>query len=156
MIYDIVVIGGGISGMTALLAPLENNINNILIIERESSLGGVLNQCISNRYGKKIIGTDVTGPELVAIVESLIKKHNIEIKLNTEVLNITDNKEIRYVNPEEGVQVIKAKSIILATGCREKFTGSIPIALNRFAGVYTIGNTQKIVNQLFGRVLNNL
>ena len=146
MIYDIVVIGGGISGMTALLATLENNINNILIIERESSLGGVLNQCISNRYGKKIIGTDVTGPELVAIVESLIKKHNIEIKLNTEVLNITDNKEIRYVNPEEGVQVIKAKSIILATGCREKFTGSIPIALNRFAGVYTIGNTQKIVN----------
>ena len=62
MIYDIVVIGGGISGMTALLAPLENNINNILIIERESSLGGILNQCISNRYGKKIIGTDVTGP----------------------------------------------------------------------------------------------
>ena len=146
MIYDIVVIGGGISGMTALLAPLENNINNILIIERESSLGGILNQCISNRYGKKIIGTDVTGPELVAIVESLIKKRNIEIKLNTEVLNITDNKEIRYVNPEEGVQVIKAKSIILATGCREKFTGSIQIALNRFAGVYTIGNTQKIVN----------
>lgn len=146
MIYDIVVIGGGISGMTSLLAPLENNIKNILIIERESSLGGILNQCISNRYGKKIIGTDVTGPELVAIVESILKKHNIKTKLNTEVLNISDNKEIKYVNSEEGVQTIKAKSIILATGCREKFTGSISIALNRFTGIYTIGNTQKIVN----------
>lgn len=146
MIYDIVVIGGGISGMTSLLAPLENNIKNILIIERENSLGGILNQCISNRYGKKIIGTDVTGPELVAIVESILKKHNVKTKLNTEVLNISDNKEIKYVNSDEGVQTIKAKSIILANGCREKFIGSISIPLNRFTGVYTIGNTQKIVN----------
>lgn len=142
--YDIVIIGGGMAGMTAAIAPLENNINKILIIEREHSLGGILNQCISNIYGKKLLGTELTGPEYIAFIETQIKQ--VEKKLGTEVLEISDDKVVTYVNSEEGVNKVKGKSIILATGCREKLTGSIDIPLNKYTGIYTIGNAQKTIN----------
>lgn len=143
--YDLVVIGGGISGMTSALVALENNIDNILIIEREVSLGGILNQCISNRYGKRILGENLTGPEYIFKVEEKIRKYKVDIKLKTEVLSVNDDKEITYVNTNEGVQTITAKSIIVATGCREKLTGSITVPLNRYTGIYTIGTAQKVM-----------
>lgn len=145
--YDIVVIGGGISGMTSVLIPIINEEYSILIIEREGSLGGILNQCISNRYGKRLIGANLTGPEYVYLVETLIKKPVLEVKLNTEVLSVSDNKEIKYVNSSEGVNTIKAKAIVLATGCREKHIGSVAIPLNKYTSVYTVGSTQKIVKK---------
>ncbi len=142
--YDIVIIGGGMAGMTASIVPLQNNINKILIIEREQNLGGILNQCISNIYGKKLLGAELTGPEYISFMETQIKQ--VEKKLGTEVLEISDDKVITYVNPKEGVNKIKGKTIILATGCREKLTGSIDIPLNKFSGIYTIGNAQKTIN----------
>lgn len=143
--YDLVIIGGGISGMTSALVALENNIDNVLIIEREVSLGGILNQCISNRYGRRLLGKELTGPEYIYSIEEKIRNYNIEVKLKTEVLSVKDNKEISYVNSDEGVKTIKAKAIIVATGCREKLTGNISIPLNRYTGIYTVGNAQKII-----------
>lgn len=143
--YDIVVIGGGIAGMTSALMALREGISNILIIERESTLGGILNQCISNKYGKKVLGADFTGPEYVSIIEGEINNSNIEVKLNTEVLSIDDSREVTYVNPTEGVIRVKSKAIIVATGCREKLTGSVGVPLNRFTGIYTVGHAQKVI-----------
>ena len=77
--YDIVIIGGGMAGMTASIVPLQNNINKILIIEREQNLGGILNQCISNIYGKKLLGAELTGPEYISFMETQIKQ--VEKKL---------------------------------------------------------------------------
>lgn len=144
--YDLIIVGGGISGMTAALSSLKKGINNILLIERESTLGGLLNQFIHNGYGKKVSKNLLTGPEYVYYVEKRIKKYNIDIKLDTEVLNVSANKEVTYVNQREGIQTVQAKAIILSTGCREKFTGSITIPVDKYLGIYTVGSAQRLIN----------
>ena len=144
--YDLIIVGGGISGMTAALSSLKKGIDNILLIERESTLGGLLNQFIHNGYGKKVSKNLLTGPEYVYHVEKRIKKYNIDIKLDTEVLNVSDEKEVTYVNQREGIQTVQGKAIILSTGCREKFTGSITIPVDKYLGIYTIGSAQRLIN----------
>lgn len=145
-LYDLVIIGGGISGMTSALAALKNGVKKVLLLEREESLGGILNQCIHNDFGRKFFGSPVTGPEYVNLIENEIYKNNIEVRLNSEVLDISMDKVITYVNPDEGVVDIKSRAIMLATGCREKYTGSVAIPTNKFTGIYTVGNAHRIVN----------
>ena len=144
--YDIVVIGGGIAGMTSILYPLKHGVDNILIIEREEVLGGILNQFISNRFGKKLMGVEVTGPEYIAFIENMINKDIVDIKCSTEVLSINDNKEITYVNSKEGMKTVKGKAIVLATGCREKLVGNDIMPLNKITGIYTVASVQRTVN----------
>ena len=144
--YDLIVIGGGISGMTSALAATENGISKILIIEREETLGGILNQCIGSGYGKKVLNIDLTGPEYTSFIGDRLMEKPVDIKLKTEVLNISKDRVVSYLNSKEGVNSVKGKAIMLATGCKEKYTGSISIPVNRFAGVYTIGSVQKIIN----------
>lgn len=88
--YDLVVVGGGISGMTATLAALENGIKNVLLIEREETLGGILNQCIHNGFGKSYLEEDVTGPEFVELIRIKLSKYDFHIKKKTTVLKIED------------------------------------------------------------------
>lgn len=145
--YDLIVIGGGIAGMTATLAALDNGIKNILILEREELIGGVLNQCIHNGFGEKLLKVTLTGPEYVSFIEDRIKEHEIDIKLNATVLNISKDKIITYVSPRDGVTKAKCKAIILATGCRERYTGNIAIPTNSFTGIYTIGNAHRIITR---------
>ena len=144
--YDIVIVGGGISGMTAALSIAKGGIRKILIIERQKMIGGLLNQCIHNGFGEKLLGSKVTGPEYTNIIENELKEYNVEIKKDTEVIRITKDKDIHYTNSKEGIVEVHANAILMATGCREKFTGNVNIPINKYTGIYTIGSAQKIIN----------
>lgn len=144
--YDIIVIGGGVAGMAAAISAREKGTRKILILEREDALGGVLNLCIHNGFGRKILDDEVTGPEYAQFLIDKIDALSIEYKLNSLVLDLTRDKIVTYVNPDEGIIKAKGKCIILASGSREKFTGNINIATHKFAGIYTVGTAQKFVN----------
>lgn len=146
MYYDIVIIGGGVAGMAAAIEARKQGVLDILIIEREKYLGGVLNQCIHNGFGKYILKKEVTGPEYANIFIEEIKKLNIDYKLETTVLEIDKGKNILAVNGVDGVMEIKAKAIILSMGCREKSRGAAKISGSTFAGVFTAGMVQRLIN----------
>jgi len=143
---DLVIIGGGPAGMSAAVSAYENGIKDILIIERDSELGGILQQCIHNGFGLHKFGEELTGPEYAMKYIQKVKKLKIPYKLNTMVLDITKDKVITASNENDGIFKIEAKAIILAMGCRERSKGALNIAGKRPAGIYSAGTAQKFVN----------
>ena len=143
---DLVIIGGGPAGMSAAVSARENGIKDILILERDGHLGGILQQCIHNGFGLHKFGEELTGPEYANRYEKKVKELKIPFKLNTMVLDITEDKVITATNEEDGIFQIKAKAIILAMGCRERSKGALNIAGSRPAGIYSAGTAQKLVN----------
>lgn len=143
---DLVIIGGGSAGMSAAVSAYENGIRDILILERDESLGGILQQCIHNGFGLHKFGEELTGPEYAWKYEEKVRELNIPFMLNTMVLDITEDKVITATNAENGVFQIEAKAIILAMGCRERSKGALNIAGTRPAGIYSAGTAQKFVN----------
>lgn len=143
---ELVIIGGGPAGMSAAVAAYESGVRDILILERDSALGGILRQCIHNGFGLHRFGEELTGPEYAWKYEQMVREREISFKLNTMVLDITDDKTVTATNAEDGVFTIKAKSIILAMGCRERPRGALNIAGDRPSGIYSAGMAQKLVN----------
>ena len=144
--YDLVIIGAGASGLSAGISALKSGIKDVLILEKEDVLGGNLNLFIDNGFGEYYLNKTVTGPELGSILIRDYKALEGKYKLNTRVLEINRDKVITYVNPEEGIQEIEAKAIILAAGCREKYTGNILIPIHKFTGIFTTGSAHRLVN----------
>ena len=143
---DIVIIGGGPAGMSAAVAAYESGIRDIVILERDSALGGILQQCIHNGFGLHKFGEELTGPEYAWRYEQKVRELGIPVKLNTMVLDIGADKTVTATNEEDGVFTLKAKAIILAMGCRERSKGALNIPGTRPAGIYSAGTAQKLVN----------
>lgn len=145
MKYNVVVVGGGPAGLGAAVEAKRNGAKDVLIIERDRELGGILNQCIHNGFGLHEFKEELTGPEYAHKFIEMVKQENIEYMLDTMVLNISEDKTIEALG-EDGIINIKAGAIVLAMGCRERTRGAIDIPGYRPAGVYNAGAAQRLSN----------
>jgi NADPH-dependent 2,4-dienoyl-CoA reductase/sulfur reductase-like enzyme len=143
---DAIVIGGGSAGLAAALEIKNGGIDDILIIERDKELGGILNQCIHNGFGLKVFKEELTGPEYAEKYAEKVKEKHIPYVLNSMVIKIHDGNIVEYANAEEGFVKVKAKAIVMTTGCYERNAGAISIPGDRPAGVFTAGTAQKYLN----------
>ncbi|MBQ3417922.1 MAG: FAD-dependent oxidoreductase [Ruminococcus sp.] len=146
MQYDIVIVGGGPAGLSAAVAAYDKGCRSILIIERDSELGGILNQCIHNGFGLHTFKEELTGPEYAGRYIDMVYERNIEFKLNTMVMDISPERVVTAMNREDGMFEIEAKAVILAMGCRERPRGALNIPGYRPAGIFSAGTAQRLVN----------
>jgi len=143
---DVAVIGGGAAGTAAAIAAKTNGADSVLIVERNEELGGILPQCIHTGFGLHYLKENLTGPEYIDRFVKRIPELGIEHKLGTMVLDLTSRKEILTINRNEGVQRLRASSVVLAMGCRERSRGALSIPGTRPAGVFTAGTAQRLMD----------
>ena len=143
---DLLVIGGGAAGMAAAVSAYRSGVKDVLILERNDYLGGVLQQCIHNGFGLHRFEEDLTGVEFARKYRDMVEELKIPYLLHTFVIEMNENRQITAINPEEGLIQIEAKAIVLAMGCRERPRGALNIPGYRPAGIYSAGTAQRLVN----------
>jgi len=143
---DLVIIGGGPAGMACAISANESGVRDILLLERDQYLGGILNQCIHTGFGLEYFKEVLTGPEYAdRFVSRLKSKKEIEVSLKSFAVNLTREKIVTYLRPG-ALETIKAKAIIMATGCRERTREMVHIPGTRPAGIFSAGLAQKLIN----------
>ena len=143
---EILIIGGGPAGLAAAVAAKNAGVQDILIVERDRMLGGILNQCIHNGFGLHTFREELTGPEYAARFIARVKELEIPYLLNTMVMSVGSDRTVTLMGRETGVKKIKADAVILAMGCRERPRGALSIPGYRPAGIYTAGTAQRLMN----------
>lgn len=141
-----VVIGGGCSGLAAAAKLKQEGLKDVVLIEKDAELGGVLNQCIHNGFGLTTFKEQLSGPSFAERYEDQVVEAGVEVKLNTMVTHMSSDRIIEYANQEEGYQKLQADIIILSVGCYERSRGALAISGDRPTGVYTAGQAQRYLN----------
>ncbi len=144
----LIIIGGGPAGLSAACAAVDAGLapSDLLVLERDTEPGGILNQCIHAGFGLHRFGEELSGPEYAGRYVKMAKERGVEIMVNAMVLSLTDDKKVTFVSPELGYTTASADAVILAMGCRERTRGALNIPGSRPAGIYTAGCAQRYVN----------
>ena len=143
--HAIIVVGGGPAGMAAAVAAYDAGVTDVVILDREPQLGGILRQCIHNGFGLHKLGQELTGPEYAAVYEKKVKDRGIQVYYEATVTSVTPEKTVT-AQSRQGILKFQADAVILAMGCRERSRGALNISGSRCAGIYSAGTAQKLMN----------